>query len=78
MRIDFNIDAFREIRCSPGVEADIRSRTTAVADACGRGYEATVIIGKSRARGSVITATPRAMRDNSTNNTLVRSLGAGG
>lgn len=65
------------MRRLPAVEAEISRRCNAIAAACGDGYEASVKKGKNRVRGSVITATPAAMQDNATNNTLMNNLGAG-
>lgn len=77
MRIKYNLDAFEEIRRSPGVTADVNSRAARVAAAAGEGYESSPYHGRTRNRASVITATHKARLDNAKNNTLLRSLDAG-
>lgn len=78
MKLKWNRAAFRELRTNePGVISDLRSRTNRVASRAGEGYKGNVIAGRSRARGGVVTATRRAIRDNARNNTLVKSMDAG-
>lgn len=52
-------------------------RAKAIAAAAGPGYEASSMIGRNRARASVITATPAAARRDAKQGTLLRSAGAG-
>jgi hypothetical protein len=66
----------RQILKAPGTRADIERRTRAVARAAGEGYEPSVVEGRNRVRGSVITATYDARRDNGKNHTLLRALDA--
>lgn len=61
---------------SASVQAELGRRARAAADAAGPGYEASVIVGATRARASVITATPEAMADNARNQSLLRAIGA--
>lgn len=77
MRIVWHIAGFQALRKSSQITADIATRAAAVAASCGDGYESSVVQGGSRVRGTVVTATPRAMVDNAKNNTLVNSLEAG-
>ena len=78
MKIEWNLAAFRELRTDPAVEADILRRAQAVADACGEGFEAELMAeSKTRARAIVKPVTFKAMRQNSTENTILRSLDAG-
>ena len=77
MRILWHIAGFQALRKSPQITADITERVAAVAAACGEGYDSAVTRGGSRVRGTVVTATPRAMADNASNNTLVNNLEAG-
>lgn len=78
MNIKFRLAAFREIRTSEGVHADLRRRAQAIASACGEGYTAFSSPGRQRARASVVTTSFRSRWDNATRNTLVNNLGAGG
>lgn len=76
-KIQWNFDAFEQIRRSPGVAADVDSRAARIAAAAGTGFEAGSFEGKSRHRASVITATPKARARNAKRNTLLRSIDAG-
>lgn len=78
MRIKWNVRAFEDIRRSAGVKARLKREADAVASASGRGYVVQTGEGKSRSRAAVIAATPEAARDNSKNNTLLRSLSSRG
>ncbi|MGG7653504.1 hypothetical protein [Kocuria rosea] len=60
---------------SPTMKSEMLRRAQRIAAAAGPGHEASAIIGKSRARASVITATPAAIRGNAQNQTLLRALG---
>lgn len=77
VRMELNRRGFRELRQSAGVRQDIDARTRNIADAAGPGYKPSTIVGRTRARGSVITADGSAIRDNARHNTLLRSLWAG-
>lgn len=78
MKIAWNLAAFRELRTDPAVEADILRRAQAVADACGEGFEAELMAqSKTRARAIVKPVTHAAIRQNSTENTILRNLNAG-
>ena len=74
---------YAEARKLKGVSDEIKRRVDAIAAAAGDGYVANVqeVGGNSlhsgRARGSVITDTPAAMRDQAKNQTLQRALSAG-
>lgn len=70
-------NAAAKLMKSPGVTADIKARVERVAAAAGEGYEASVVEGKNRAHGSVITASYAAMRREARDHTLIRALDAG-
>lgn len=55
----------------------MRDRAAEIARRAGDGYEASTWQGDGRVIGSVETATPAAMRDNSRNNTLLRAAEGG-
>lgn len=59
------------------VERAALRRAQRIATAAGPGYKATSMVGRNRARASVITDTYAARVDNARRNTLLRSLGAG-
>lgn len=77
VRFVWNIAGFSAMRKSAPVEALIRRRCEAIAAACGEGFVAKVSQGKSRVRGTVITAEPIAMVRNARDNTLLNNLNAG-
>lgn len=80
-RIEFNEDAFYELRRAPGVKVDLEARGNRVKSAAGEGYELESRQGAKRDEGrwrvSVVTATPEAMEENQDENTLLRALEAG-
>lgn len=75
--VELNSKGVQEYLKSASVQAELKRRAEAIARASGEGYEASSLVGKSRARASVITATAGAIVDNQRNNTLLRNLGAG-
>lgn len=78
VKIKFNLKAFDQLRTAPGVDADVARRAERVAAAAGDGYEVLPAQqGRKRARRLVAPVTRAAKRDNETNNTLIRALGAG-
>lgn len=77
MRLQWHLKAFREVRTSPEMTADVARRVNAIAAAAGEGYEAETETLPTRARGAVYTRSAEAIYDNAKNNTLVRSLDAG-
>ena len=77
VKVKMNGKSARELLNSAVVRDALKARADAIAAASGDGYEPSVQTGKNRARASVITGTPKAMRDNAKNNTLLKSLGQG-
>lgn len=77
MKIEWNIDGFRELRHSPGVAADIDARAARIADAAGPGYESSPYRGATRHRASVITTSAKAAASERKHGKLLRSIDAG-
>lgn len=77
VRIEMNPSGFQAILKSAEVQADLERRAEAIADAAGEGMEYDVRVGKTRARASVRTATPEAMRAEARDKTLTRAIDAG-
>lgn len=77
-RIKYNLSAFREIRTSAAAQSLVYERAQAVAAAAGEGYTAFSHTPRNRAHATVVTTSWRAMLDNSRNQTLIKSMGAGG
>lgn len=75
-RIVFNVKAFAQIRTEQAVQDHIAKIAEEVAADAGDGYVAQHREDpKSRARSSVIAASPEAQADNARNNTLIVALG---
>lgn len=81
MRVDFKMSGYRAIRTSAGVNAKLRALAESIAAECNAsadvdgGYEANVSEGRSRSRGSVVTANAAAIEDNARHNTIIRAAG---
>ena len=80
-RVRMNNKAFYELRSSPGVVADLESRTEKIRAACGEGFETSSQQGAKRPQGrwrtTVIAASAKAKRRNARHNTLIKALDAG-
>ena len=77
MNIKYRGDIIAELLKSPAVQQDLRRRADRIAAAAGPGMEASVQVGRTRARGSVITATKQARDNEARNRALSRALDAG-
>jgi tRNA A37 threonylcarbamoyltransferase TsaD len=62
---------------SARVQAELKARADRIAAAAGPGMEASVQVGATRARASVITATRKARENEARNRALTRALDAG-
>lgn len=76
-RVVHHSKGYRELLTSAAVLAEVRARAEKIAEAAGDGYEMRSSEPRRRARAAVVTTTAKAMRDNATNQTLLRALGAG-
>lgn len=78
MKISWNNKAFSEILKGQDtlkmVDVEARKVASRAASYSPGRYEASSMVGKNRARSSVITADAKAIRENARNNTLLRSL----
>lgn len=70
-RIRWSMRGFRQLRTSEWAENLVYDKAVIGAREGGDGYIARSGTGRTRARAAVITATPRAMRDNAENHTLL-------
>lgn len=80
VRIEYNMQAFRKIRLSDESLAVVRDSAERIAAACGgpsSGYFVYAGKGRNRARANVVAGTARSIRQNATENTLIRNLDAG-
>lgn len=79
-RIVLNSAAVRALLTSPEIQRDLAERAQRIADAAGgeaAGFETSSVVGSTRARASVITATAEAMVAEASHRTLTRALDAG-
>lgn len=76
VRIDLNRRGVAELLKSRGVLADVTRRARSVAVAAGPGMEASSMVGRTRARASVITTTHEA-RQAAEQGRLTAALNAG-
>ncbi|HEX5541113.1 MAG TPA: hypothetical protein VFX60_06055 [Micromonospora sp.] len=77
VRIKLNRKGVVALLKSAEVKADLERRAKAIAAAAGSGMEASAMVGKGRARASVITATGDARRAEATGRKLTRAIDAG-
>jgi tRNA A37 threonylcarbamoyltransferase TsaD len=77
MDIKFRGDVIAELLKSVPVQQDLRRRADRIAAAAGPGMQASVQVGRNRARGSVITVTQQARENEARNRALTRALDAG-
>lgn len=75
--IVWNLPAFSQIRKAPGVQADLRRRAQAIANAAGPGMTVHSNVGRNRARAAVVTSTDEARRAEAEHGRLSGSLHAG-
>lgn len=76
-RIVLNHQGFHDMLTGGPVVDLVGKVVDAIAADAGDGYDGSVIVGKTRARGSVITASYEARAENARHNTLLRALDAG-
>lgn len=77
MKIVHNGKGYAALLKHAALQADIERRAAGIAAAAGDGYEVTVSPRRVRAGAGVTTTDAKSRRDNSANNTLVRSIDAG-
>ena len=77
VRIVLNRRGMRELLRSPEVLAELERRAKQIAAAAGDGMEPSAMVGKNRARASVITATHSARRAEAVTRALTRAIDAG-
>lgn len=83
VRVKIHARVAKQILTSHAMQADIRDRCGQIAIAANaragltNDYFPSVIVGASRARGSVITGTPEAMVEESRHHTMMLSLDEG-
>ena len=74
IEIELNSAGIREMLRSAEMQQLLGEKAAEIAGRCGDGYESDVHMTPGRAIASVFTATPKAAKDNSKNNTILRNL----
>lgn len=74
VKVVLNRAGVRELLRSDEMESVLEKKASGIRDRCGDGYEADSYKASNRAKATVWTATPDAMRDNSNNNTLLKGM----
>lgn len=77
VRIELNSRGVDQLLKHPAIQADVDRRARAIAAAAGPGMEPSSMVGATRARASVITATREAREAEATDRALTRALDAG-
>lgn len=76
-KLKLNRKTVRDLLKDPDLEKHLRGIADRIAARAGDGFRASSMIGKNRARASVITETPAAMRAEAKNGTLSKAAGGG-
>ena len=76
-KLKLNRSTVRALLKDPDLEKHLRGIADDIAARAGDGFRASSMIGRNRARASVITETPAAMRAEAKNGTLSKAAGGG-
>lgn len=77
MKIQWNIDGFRELRRDPNLCSQVDNLARGVASRAGMGFGWKSRTDEDRHRAIIFTDTPRAMVVNARDNTLMKALRGG-
>jgi hypothetical protein len=77
MSLKLNRATVRKLLKDPDLERHLLAEAQKIAARAGEGHIASSMIGKNRARASVITATPIAMRREAKRGNLSKAAGGG-
>ena len=75
--LKLNRKAVRDLLKDRDLLRALHAEAEKIANRAGDGYKASSMIGKNRARASVITDSAKAMRDEAKNGTLSKAAGGG-
>lgn len=73
VKVTVEIKGLNEFRKSPEIVDLIQEKANRIRNQCGEGYATDLKYMPTRAIASVYTETPKAMMDNSKNNTLLKA-----
>lgn len=74
LRVKLNSAGVRAMLKSSEMQGVLKDQANAIVQRCGKGYKVSSYVGENRANVSVKTRSKRAIKDNSENNTLLKSL----
>lgn len=78
VHFDLDINGLRDVMKSDEMRKHLQDVGGIVRNVAGYGYDNRVVMGKYEAIGQVFPHTAKAAKDNSLNNTLLRSLTSAG
>lgn len=64
----------RELLKSKEMQKVLKEKADGIKARCGDGYEQDMMVGKNRAKAMVWADTPKAISDNSENNTILKAV----
>jgi len=76
-KLKLNRKAVRDLLKDPDLEKHLLAEAQRIAARAGDGFRASSMIGKNRARASVMAVTPEAMRAEAKSGTLSKAAGGG-
>ena len=71
---ELNLKGVAELMKTQEMQDVLKEHATIIKDRVGDGYEQDVYVGRNRANAMVRTATFKARKDNSKNNTLMKAV----
>lgn len=74
VRVELNHDGVKELLRSPEMLAICEEHAQKAVQKLGEGYEVTTHTGAGRVNASVVATTREAIRENSTNNTVLKAV----
>ena len=77
IRVKLNREGIRAVQRSAGVQADLRRRASAMANAAGEGFVPDLFVSDIRARASVSTTDYKSRRRQAKEHVLERAVNAG-
>jgi phage-related protein len=73
-KFKLNRAGVRELMQSQEMQKVLKEKADGIKARCGDGYEQDMLVGKNRANAMVWADTPKAISDNSENNTILKAV----
>jgi len=74
VKFELNRNGVAQLMKSNNMQSILKSEATEIKNRAGSGYEQDIHVGKNRANAMVWASTKSARQDNSTHNTLLKSV----